>query len=73
MAKHDKRKQAKMECPSRRRFEANEERFDLVGHMEAVSSTELTGLVPSAPVTDAEYESYNEIIPFSPKRVRSEE
>ena len=49
------------------KYEPNAERFDLVGNMEAVSSNEQTGLVASAPVTDYEYESYNEILPFSAK------
>ena len=49
------------------KYEQNAERFDLIGNMEAVSSTEQTGLVASAPVTEDEYESYNEIVPFSAK------
>ncbi len=43
------------------------ERFDMIGDMEAVSSTDQTGLISSAPQTEAEYESYNEIMRFKPE------
>lgn len=43
------------------------ERFELLNEMEAVSSTELTGLVARAPQTKAEWESYNQILSFAPE------
>lgn len=33
----------------------------------AISSQECTGLIPSAPKTEAEFDSYDDIINFSPK------
>ena len=43
------------------------ERFDLLCDMEAVSATEQTGLIASAPINEYEYDSYNEIIDFQEK------
>lgn len=43
------------------------ERFDLIGDMEAVSATEQTGLIASAPLNEYEYNSYNEILDFQEK------
>lgn len=40
------------------------ERYDLVGKMEAVSSTDQTGLITFAPVTEDQYSNYNEIMEF---------
>jgi hypothetical protein len=34
---------------------------------DAVSATDCTGLIPSAPNNDEELEAYNEIIAYSPK------
>ena len=33
----------------------------------AISSQDCTGLIPSAPKTEAEFESYNDIINYSPR------
>lgn len=35
--------------------------------LNASSSTELTGLIPSAPTSDDEIESYNEILTYRPE------
>lgn len=43
------------------------ERYDLVGEMEVVSATEQTGLVSSAPVTEREYDNYDEVLHFKPE------
>ena len=51
---------------ARRPHKNTPERFDLIGNMEAVSATEQTGLIASAPINEYEYNSYNEIIDFQP-------
>lgn len=43
------------------------ERYDLISDMEAVSSTDQTGLVAFAPVTEEQYANYNEIRHFKPE------
>ncbi len=43
------------------------ERFELLNEMDAVSATELTGLVTRAPQTKSEWESYNQILSFAPE------
>lgn len=42
--------------------------FDL---MDASSSTECTGLTPRPPLTDSEYESYQEVFDFGPPKIRT--
>lgn len=42
--------------------------FDL---MDASSSTECTGIVPRPPLTDSEYESYQEVFNFGPPKIRN--
>lgn len=39
-------------------------RWDING-LDSISATELTGLIPSAPTSDEEIESYNKIMTFS--------
>lgn len=40
-----------------------------INALNASSATELTGLIPSAPISDAEIESYNELMTFSAKDI----
>lgn len=41
--------------------------------LNASSATELTGLIPSAPTSDDEIESYNELMTFSSKDIVAKE
>lgn len=41
-------------------------RTDAFDFMNACSTTDCTGLIPSAPVNDEEYDSYNDIYFFQP-------
>lgn len=40
--------------------------FEQDDYMKSGSSTDCTGLIPSAPLSDAEYNSYNELYSFLP-------
>lgn len=42
--------------------------FDLI---DASSSTECTGITPTPPLTDGEYESYQEVFNFGPPKARN--
>ncbi len=45
--------------------------WDSINSLNASSSTELTGLIPSAPTSDDEIESYNEILTYRPENTVS--
>jgi hypothetical protein len=38
-----------------------------INFQNAISSTELTGLIPAGPDSDEELESYNKILPYRPE------
>lgn len=40
--------------------------FDQQDYMNSGSSTDCTGLIPSAPLNDAEFESYQDVYGFLP-------
>lgn len=40
-----------------------------INSLNASSATELTGLIPGAPISDYEIESYNQIMKFSSKDI----
>lgn len=46
-------------------------KFDL--DMDACSTTECTGLIPSAPTSGAEVEHYNQVFKFLPERAKTPE
>ena len=43
-----------------------------INSLNASSATELTGLIPSAPISDDEIESYNDLMTFSSKDIVAE-
>lgn len=44
-----------------------------INSLNASSATELTGLIPSAPISDYEMDSYNQIMNFSAKDIVAKE
>lgn len=45
--------------------------WDNINSLNGISGTELTGLIPSAPTSDDEIESYNEILSYRPENTVS--
>lgn len=49
----------------------NQKRIDSCDYLtNAVSTQDCTGLIPSAPVSDAELESYEEVYHYQPPKVK---
>lgn len=49
----------------------NQKRIDVCDYLtNAVSTQDCTGLIPSAPVSDAELESYEEVYHYQPPKVK---
>ena len=49
----------------------NQKRIDACDYLtNAVSTQDCTGLIPSAPVSDAELESYEEVYHYQPPKVK---
>lgn len=53
--------------------EAGDLEFDGLEAFDSISATECTGLMSRAPENDYEYDSYFDVMTFSPKDFKSEE
>lgn len=46
-----------------------DDNFSITDEFEAISATECTGLIPSAPENEYSLNSYKEILPYSPDAI----
>ena len=68
-----KEKSRRDEVEKRQRELENQRKIDSFDYLaNAVSSHDCTGLIPSAPMNDAELESYNAIYQYEPPEAKPE-